>query len=166
MEPPKARLLARLSHGCPGWAFSAALDDSLLQQRAERIDRLLDIINADYEERFAYATQLVAQFNQNRGVVNEILDLWLDYWRDLMLVKVGCSDDITNVDLEAPLIKTAGDYSLAQIRAFISSVQAADEQLKQNASPRLVLEVLMLSIPRKEKRSGENPATQFSIKYG
>ncbi len=166
MEPPKARLLARLSHGCPGWAFSAALDDSLLQQRAERIDRLLDIINADYEERFAYATQLVAQFNQSRGVVNEILDLWLDYWRDLMLVKVGCSDDITNVDLEAPLIKTAGDYSLAQIRAFISSVQAAEEQLKQNASPRLVLEVLMLSIPRKEKRSGENPATQFSIKYG
>jgi len=166
IEPPKARLLARLSHGCPGWAFSAATDDGLLQQRAERMDRLLDTVDADYEERFAYVAQLVAQFNQSRGVVYEILDLWLDYWRDLMLVKVGCNDDITNVDLEATLFKMARDYSLAQIKAFINSLQAAEEQLRQNANPRLVLEVLMLSIPGKERRSGENPTAQFSVKYG
>ena len=166
IEPPKARLLARLSHGCPGWAFSAAIDDGLLQQRAERMDRLLDIVNADYEERFTYAAQLATQFNQNRGVVHEILDLWLDYWRDLMLVKAGCNDDITNVDLKATIIKMAGNYSLAQIKAVINSLQAAGEQLKQNANPRLVLEVLMLSIPRKERGGRENPTAQFSVKYG
>jgi len=166
IEPSKARLLARLSHGCPGWAFSTAIDDGLLQQRAERVDRLLDIINADYEERFAYATQLVAQFNQSRGRVYEILDLWLDYWRDLMLIKVGCNDDIINVDLEATLINMAKDYSLAQIKAVINSIQSAEEQLRQNANPRLVLEVLMLSIPRKEGRKGGKPTAQFSVKYG
>ena len=64
-----------------------------------------------------------------------------------MLVKVGCSEGITNVDLETILVKTAGSYSLAQIRAFIDSIQAAGEQLRQNANPQLVLEVLMLSIP-------------------
>jgi len=161
IEPTKAGLLARLSHGCPGWAFSAAADDGLLQQRAERIDRLLDIINADYEERFTHVTQLVAQFNQSRRVVHEMLDLWLDYWRDLMLIKIGCNDDITNVDLEATLIKMTKDYSLAQIKAVIDGIQAAEEQLKQNANPRLVLEVLMLSIPRKERRSREKPAARF-----
>ncbi|GAI56728.1 unnamed protein product, partial [marine sediment metagenome] len=57
----------------------------------EKIDRLLDIINADYEERFAYANQLAAQFAQNRGLVQEVLDLWLDWWRDLLLAKIGCS---------------------------------------------------------------------------
>jgi len=166
VEPPKAELLARLSHGCPGWAFSASLDDGLLQQRTERMNRLLDIISADYEERFTYAAQLVAQFNQSREAVQEILDLWLDYWRDLMLVKAGCHNDITNVDLEATLIKMADDYSLAQIKTFVNSVQAAKGQLRQNANPRLVLEVLMLSIPRKERRSGEKPAAQFSVKHG
>ena len=64
-----------------------------------------------------------------------------------MLVKVDCSDSVTNVDSEAILVKIAGGYSLAQIRAFIESIQAAGEQLRQNANPQLVLEVLMLSIP-------------------
>ncbi len=147
IEPQKAQLLARLSHGCLGWALSAASDDSLLELRAERISRVLDISNADYEERFTYAAQLATQFSQSRGLVQEILDLWLDWWRDLLLVKVGYSDTITNVDQLATLNEIAKGYNLAQIRAVINSIQAAGEQLGQNANPRLVLEVLMLDIP-------------------
>jgi len=149
VEPQKAKLMARLSRGCLGWALSAAVDDGL-QQRAEMMDRLLDIINADYEERFAYAAQLVAQFNKSRGLVQEILDLWLDWWRDLLLVKVGGSDTTTNIDRLPTLVEMVRGYNLAQIRAFINSIQAAGEQLRQNANPRLVLEVLMLEIPRRE----------------
>ena len=147
VELQKAQLLARLSHGCLGWALSAASDDSLLELRAERISRVLDISNADYEERFTYAAQLATQFSQSRGLVQEILDLWLDWWRDLLLVKVGYSDTITNVDQLATLNEIAKGYNLAQIRAVINSIQAAGEQLGQNANPRLVLEVLMLDIP-------------------
>ena len=161
IEPQKAKLLARLSHGCLGWALSAALDDGLLQQRAEKMDRLLDIINADYEERFAYANQLAAQFTQNRGLVQEVLDLWLDWWRDLLLVKIGCSDIITNVDRLDKLVEIAEDYRLAQIKAFINSIQAAGEQLRQNANPRLVLEVLMLDMPGKERLSEKNLAKRL-----
>ena len=161
IEPQKAKLLARLSHGCLGWALSAALDDGLLQQRAEKMDRLLDIINADYEERFAYANQLAAQFTQNRGLVQEVLDLWLDWWRDLLLAKIGCSDIVTNVDRLDKLAEMAKDYRLAQIKAFINSIQAAEEQLRQNANPRLVLEVLMLDIPGKEGLSEKNLAKRL-----
>ncbi len=161
IEPQKAKLLARLSHGCLGWALSAASDDGLLQQRAEKMDRLLDIINADYEERFAYANQLAAQFTQNRGLVQEVLDLWLDWWRDLLLVKIGCSDIITNVDRLDKLTEIAEDYRLAQIKAFINSIQAAGEQLRQNANPRLVLEVLMLDMPGKERLSEKNLAKRL-----
>jgi len=157
IEPQRAKLLARLCHGCLGWAVSAALDDDLLKLRAQRIERLVDIADADCEERFAYAAQLAAQFSQNRGLVQEELDLWLDWWRDLLLIKAGCRDIITNVDLEASLIEVAGSYSLAQIKAVISSIQAAGKQLRQNANPRLVLEVLMLDIPRRRC---------VSVKYG
>jgi DNA polymerase-3 subunit delta' len=149
VEPDKARLLARLCHGCLGWALLATSDGDLLEQRAERMDRLLSIIGADCEERFAYATQLAAQFSQNRKLVQEILDLWLDYWRDLLLIKAGCDDAITNADMLATLVDQAGGYSLVQIKSVINSIQAAAGQLRQNANPRLVLEVLMLSIPRR-----------------
>jgi len=149
IEQQKAELLARLSHGCLGWALSAANDDSLLQQRAQRVDKLLDIASGDYEERFDYAAQLVAQFSQSRSLVQEILDLWLDWWRDLLLVKLGCGGAITNIDHQAMLVDLARGYNLAEVRAFINSIQAAGEQLRQNANPRLVLEVLMLSIPER-----------------
>jgi DNA polymerase-3 subunit delta' len=64
-----------------------------------------------------------------------------------LLVKLGSSDTITNIDHEAMLVDLARGYNLAQVRSFINSIEAAGEQLGQNANPRLVLEVLMLSIP-------------------
>ena len=147
IERQKAELLARLCHGCLGWALSAAVDDSLLQRRAERIDRLLDIVSGDYEQRFDYVAQLVAQFSQSRRLVQETLDLWLDWWRDLLLIKLGGNNAITNIDHQAVLVDMVKGYSLAQIRGFINSIHGVGEQLRQNANPRLVLEVLMLSIP-------------------
>ncbi len=166
IEPQRAKLLARIAHGCLGWALSAAADNSLLRQRDEEIDKLIGIINADYEERFAYVAGLAAQFTQNRSGVHNILDLWLDYWRDLLLVKVGCSDIITNIDRLAVIVEMARDYSLAQIKAFIENLRTAGEQLRQNANPRLALEVLMLDMPRKEGGSEENLATSLAVKYG
>ena len=147
VERQKARLLARLCHGCLGWAVLLASDERLLRQRAERLEGLLDILSGDYEVRFGYVTQLVAWFGQSRALVQEVLDLWLDWWRDLLLVKLGSSDGVTNIDHESVLVNMARDYRLAQIRAVINSIQATGEQLRQNANPRLAFEVLMLSIP-------------------
>jgi DNA polymerase-3 subunit delta' len=153
VESSKAKLTARLCHGCLGWAVSAASDDGLLELRNERIDILLDIISSDYEERFTYAAKLATQFSRSRGLVQEVLDLWLDYWRDLLLVKAGCSDIITNLDQLATLVKMAESYNLAQIKAIIDSIQAAGLQLRQNANPRLVLEVLMLDMPAEGRKT-------------
>jgi DNA polymerase-3 subunit delta' len=147
IERQRAELLARLSHGCLGWAISAASDERLLQQRTERLEGLLNIIGGDYAVRFAYVPQLVAWFGQRRGLVEEILDLWLDWWRDLLLVKLGSSDSVTNIDHESMLVDMAGGYRLEEIRAVINGIQATGEQLRQNANPRLAFEVLMLSIP-------------------
>jgi len=161
IEPPRAMLLSRLCHGCPGWAISAAADDSLLHQRDEEIERLLKIIAADYEERFAHVARLASQFNQNRGLVYDVLDFWIDYWRDLLLVKLGCRDMITNVDRLAALAEMAEGYSPFQIRDIIKNILKAKEQLGQNANPRLALEVLMLDMPGKERGSEDKLAARY-----
>jgi DNA polymerase-3 subunit delta' len=151
IAPERNRLLARLCHGCPGWALAAATDDSLLKRREEEMNRLNGIVAADYEERFAFVAQLTAQFTQNRTRVHELLDIWLDYWRDLLLVKAGCPDIVTNIDYMDRLNEMAQEYTLAQVRAFIASIEAAGKQLRQNANPRLALEVLMLDVPERSK---------------
>ena len=157
IEPARAGLLSRLSHGCLGWALSAASDNSLLQQREEEMDRLLGVIRADYEERFTFVARLATHFSQNRGPVYDMLNLWLDYWRDLLLVKTGCHDIIINIDRLSALVEMARGYTLSQIKDFIESLRLAGEHLRQNANPQLVLEVLMLDMPRKEGVVGEIP---------
>ncbi|MBI4284372.1 MAG: DNA polymerase III subunit [Chloroflexi bacterium] len=147
MPLEKARLLARLAHGCLGWAVSATLDDRLLQARTERLAKLGEIIDDSYETRFGYAAQLAAQFGDNREAVFEVLDLWLDWWRDLLLAKISNGDMITNIDITDSLKERAALYSVARIRSMIGSIQSAREQLKLNANHRLVLEVLMLDMP-------------------
>lgn len=150
IEPERARLLAGLSAGRPGWAIIAADNNDILEKRAEELDRLQGIIRADCEERFALAAQLASRFTQDRSAVYDVLDLWLDYWRDIMLVKLGICDMIINGDRKEELTALAAGFSIDRIKAAMDSIQAAGTHLRQNANTRLALEVLMLDIPAGE----------------
>jgi DNA polymerase-3 subunit delta' len=155
--PEKAGVLSRLCRGAIGWAVSAAHDESLIQERSQRLDELVSLNDASLEQRFAFAARLAAQFSKNRDAVEEMLELWLEWWRDIILTNEGCSQFITNIDKEAVLRNHAEYYSLTGIRAFMEAIREALGQLEQNANPRLVLEVLMLSIPNKGERKGKVP---------
>lgn len=147
LEPSKARLLSRLSHGCLGWAVTTSQDDTVLNERTAKLENISGVLTGGITERFSYADQLANRFNQNRQSVQNELELWLDWWRDLLLAKVGSPDKITNVDFESEINQMTEKYSLSQIRMFINQLYEAMAQLKVNASPRLALEVLMLNIP-------------------
>jgi DNA polymerase-3 subunit delta' len=148
----KARLLGRLCQGRPGWAFTAIADESLLERRAERIERLMDVTLGDIETRFEYAGELSSRFSQKRAEVQETLDAWVDIWRDALLVKAGLSESVTNMDYAARLQTLADGFNISQIRGAISAIAIARKQLRQNASPRLVLEVLMLDMPAAQNK--------------
>ena len=154
VEPEKANILSRLSCGCLGWAVLASGDESLLEERNQLIQRLLGITGADYEERFGYAGELAAGFGKNRRLVLDVLELWLGFWRDLLLTKLGFTSGITNIDFETELGRMSSSYTLAQIRDFIDAIRTASKELELNANPQLVLEVWMLDLPRKGEKVG------------
>jgi DNA polymerase-3 subunit delta' len=147
LPPPQAGLLARLSRGRPGWAITAAGDSALLEKRAERLESLRAVLEGDYEERFNYAAKLATGFSRKRQEVFEVLDLWTAFWRDLMLIKLGLNETVTNTDLEDELAQRADGYSLAEIRDTINSILNTEQGLRSNANARLALEVLMLQMP-------------------
>jgi DNA polymerase-3 subunit delta' len=149
VEHTKAPLLARLSHGCLGWALSALQEDDILQQRHERITRFSSLLTASLEQRLAYAADLAGQFSQDRKSAIETLGLWLEWWRDLLLIKAGCTAHITNIDYEKALEKQAKMLDLAEIKEFLSRLRLATQQLSQNINPRLACESLLLNLPRK-----------------
>jgi DNA polymerase-3 subunit delta' len=158
IEPDKARAFSRLCRGGIGWAISASLNERLPQERSLRLNELQELVTASLDKRFDFATKLAAQFNKNRDSVEGVLRLWLDWWRDLLLVKEGCAEFITNVDQWVTLVQHSESYNVAEIRHFIEAIRAALSQLEQNANPRLVLEVLMLSIPNREEERIKRPS--------
>ncbi len=147
----KAKVLACICGGGIGWALAACREDRLLEERSQKVTELLHLITASLEERFAYAAQLATRFGRERKAVMEMLDLWLSLWRDLLCIQAGCADVITNIDFKEVLLQRARSYSLKQISGFIGRLRSARWQLEQNVNPRLVIEVLMLSIPNKEE---------------
>jgi len=147
----KARLLALLSHGCFGWALSVSIDDSYLAQRNQRLTEMFSLLSAGWEERFNYAAKLA----NDRKSAEEIIKLWLGWWHDVMLTKCGCKQAVTNIDYIPVLEKWDEVLSLSEVRDFIDSLHKSLNQIAINANLRLVFEILMLNIPRKERAPGQ-----------
>jgi DNA polymerase-3 subunit delta' len=154
VEANRAKLLAQLCHGRLGWALSALKNSSILEQRSQRIDRLGSLLTAGLGQRFAYAQEVASQFSQNRRAGTEVIELWLDWWRDLMLIKGGCREAIINVDYEVALEEQAEGLSLSEIKGCLSNLGLLQEGIFKNVNPRLALEWLMLNLPRQKRSIG------------
>jgi DNA polymerase-3 subunit delta' len=143
VEAERAALLARLSGGRIGWAISVAQDESLMKQREETLRQLAALPKLGRFDRFDFVQQLARRSRS----IQPTLELWLNWWRDLLLIRGGSSDTIGNIDFSSSLEQEAREYSLGDIAAFINSIRATQRQLEMNVDPRLALEVLMLDLP-------------------
>ncbi len=163
LPPERADLLARLSHGCPGWALTAAADESVMARREEEMAELRALLDAAVEARFAWAAGLAAGFTRDRRGVYGVLDRWRDYWRDIMLLKLGRRDMITNVDRKDELAKIAASCRLEQARDYLGAIERCASQLRRNVNPRLALEVLVIDVPLPGGGKADGPPARASV---
>jgi DNA polymerase-3 subunit delta' len=150
LDSNKAKLLARLSQGCIGWAITAIYDDGYLEQRSKSLDNIISLFTGNWSERFAH----IAQLRNDRKSAEELINFWLLWWRDVMLTKCSHKQGVTNIDQIATLEKWAQMLSLQEIRRFIASLQESLAHISKNANLRLVFEILMLDMPVKECKAG------------
>lgn len=151
VEDNRAKLLAQLCRGRFGWALSALANDDILEQRSQRIDSMVSLLTASLDQRFTYAQELTSQFSQNRRAGAEIIEIWLDWWRDLMLIKGDCQEAIINVDYKTVLEEQARGLNLGEIKEFLNSLCLLQDAISKNVNPRLASEWLMLNLPRKNR---------------
>ena len=86
VEAEQARLLARLSKGCLGWAITALEDPLVMERRATELDRLIGLLGATVEQRFHAASDVASLYYRDREEALETLDIWLSWWRDLLVL--------------------------------------------------------------------------------
>lgn len=138
----RADLLARLSGGRPGWAVAAT--ESTFERRRQRLDDLQQLLPAARSARFAYAESLA----KDRDALRETLELWLSWWRDVLLVASGASALPVNSDQVDALRRVAAILGLDSAAQAVAAVQRTLAALSRNANARLAMEVLLLDLPR------------------
>ncbi|RMG74133.1 MAG: hypothetical protein D6711_09715 [Chloroflexi bacterium] len=138
-----ATLLGRFSGGRIGWAIQAAQDPTILEQRTQALDLLDGIIRANRIERFHIADDL----SKDKLALIPLIDLWLTYWRDLLLMIEGSPVKVCNIDRQATLEQFAYQITRADVLKAIRATQTFQRQLGISLNLRLALEVLFLDYP-------------------
>jgi DNA polymerase-3 subunit delta' len=143
-NPERARLLSHISGGRPGYARRLVSDDALLEKREERLNDLQTLLPAARVQKFAYAEKLA----KDKYAMRQALLVWLSYWRDVMLRTAQAETPLTNIDLNMEIESLAGKIDLPTARRVVRSLESALEQLERNVNPRLLLEVLLMDLPK------------------
>ena len=147
VEPDRARHLARLARGCPGWAIRALDEPEVMDAYLAQLAQVLSVASSPLDVRFSYADNLGGSFSGDREAVRQELYLWERWWRDVLLVKEGLTEHVHNDDRMEELMTYADATTTADIVAFLESIRETLSALDANVNPRLALECMMLAVP-------------------
>jgi DNA polymerase III subunit delta' len=144
VESEEAALIAALAAGRMGWAVLAAENDDLLAERKAMLDTLIALPSASTVQRFEVAQQYSAEGNKARA----LLELWLLWWRDIVLAAHDSLDLTVNIDMRNVIKQHAHKIGPDAAGRMVHAILNTLESLDQNVNPRTALEVLMLDVPR------------------
>lgn len=143
VEQQEAALIAALAAGRMGWAAQAVEDEEMLENRRSQMETLTRLPSLSRARRFDVAQQLSADGEKLR----DILELWLLWWRDMVLASHNSLDLVVNIDMSSLLEKQAARVGQAESQRMVRAILGTMEALDQNANARTALEVLMLDVP-------------------
>ena len=144
LDEDRARLLAHISGGRPGFARRLVDDVTVLEKREERLNDLQTLLPAPRVEKFSYAEKLA----KDKDAMRQTLFVWLSYWRDVLLRVAGAESPLINIDRNMEIEFLAGRLDLSSARKAVSAHEETLEKLERNVNARLLAEILLLDLPK------------------
>ena len=118
-----------------------------LEQREKALNRAEALAAAPLAERFAYAASLGGGYTKDRAGVQATLEVWQEWWRDILLIAARREDGAVHRDRLDTLRTLASQCDVAAAVRALRAITDARQQLAENASPVLALEAMMLALP-------------------
>jgi DNA polymerase-3 subunit delta' len=143
-EPASARMAAHLAGGRPGLALQFLREPHRLDQHRARLDDHSRLLGANRLIRFSYADDLA----KSGDGIQQTLQAWLNFWRDVLLQAAGARSPLTNPDRESEIEALAARLGASRAVKVIDSIENTLTLLNGNTNPRLAIEVLMLDLPK------------------
>ncbi len=144
LENSRAKLIAHISGGRMGYAIRLIENDSLLDQRDERLNDLLALLPASRVEKFSYADKL----SKDKDVMRQTILFWLSYWRDVMLRTAQAETPLVNVDRNLEIEDLASRMDLSASRRVVGGLEDALEKMDKNVNSKMLAEVMLMDLPK------------------
>jgi len=135
--------LAHISDGRPGYAIRLFEQPRLLEQRQSWLDELIQLLAASRRERFAFFKGFV----DDKEGLRDVLQVWLTFWRDVLIYSSGIGGSITNLDYTIQIQKLVSVTDLQKAHFHVSAIERTIEYIDHNVNSRLALEVLLMDFP-------------------
>ena len=155
MDSEKAKILARLSEGSLGEALRLA-NDELFTDRVNLVTMLHSVIHgpSDILLDLAHKFSLLGKrAGTDKGLKDDrvamMLGIWKSWFRDMLLIKLGCRLDlILNSDLSHHLKKACAVYTVDGLMGSLAVVARAEHDLMENRNILFVLERALFGLKR------------------
>ncbi|QIB27796.1 DNA polymerase III subunit delta' [Caloranaerobacter azorensis] len=139
----KASFIASFSNGIVGKAVKLAQSEEFRKLRDDIISAIDDII---YSDRFRIFS-LSQIFVENKENIDEILDLLMIWFRDIMIFKAtGDTKFIINRDKIELIYKHSNILSMEKVSNIIESIERTKEDVASNVNFQLAVEVMLLKV--------------------
>ncbi len=139
----ESMLLGRLAAGRPGWAVQVLTNPDLRAERQTYLSDLIELTCNNYHFRLDYANKCI---KKDFPTVT-ILNLWLSWWRDVLLIRSGVDNNVINIDYLNDLRRFANALPTKEILTIVTRTYTTLQNLKYNVNARLNIEVLVLNLP-------------------
>ena len=138
----EAEFIAEFTKGAIGKSIRLSDDEGFFQRRDEIIKIIESLVNGDKTKAF----NGMDFFNENKEIIDEILDIFLLWFRDLLLFKeLGHSNLLINKDkIENLSFQSKVNYS--KINDIIVRVQETKHNIRRNVNYQLAIETMLLNI--------------------
>ena len=141
----KGQLISSLADGRYDYACSLIEDEEQLERRKEVIDILIEFPKLDKVDLFEKVQDLL----DYRDEINQILEVMLSWYRDLLLLNLKQEDKVINADYLAELKKSLDKFKVEEIEKIIEEIENSNKLIKGfNVNLQLSLEVMMLKLNR------------------
>lgn len=139
----QARFIASFSNGVIGKAIELSSSDEFKLLRDEVIEKLDIIINGDRLKAFSISEY----FEKNKELIDEIMDIILLWYRDLLIYEeTGKLDFLINKDKINSISYQCQKLSKQKIMDIIDVVRMTKDDINSNVSFQLAMEVMLLKI--------------------
>jgi DNA polymerase III subunit delta' len=143
IDSQRARLLSGYSKGILQRAMS--IEDGSINTLKLR-DEMADIIDTLLSRSHSAVFEYEKYFEQNKDEIDEIIEIMMIWFRDILFFKVGAGERVINADQMALLEKQSLKINRVKCAALYTKLQEAYENVSNNVNYRLAVDHLLFGI--------------------